>query len=70
LHDLCIDEKEAFLEGYGLAPRDYAKIAAAVIALNILNYAPTIDEAIKAKNRPRLEALKARLHGTLDLHSL
>jgi hygromycin-B 4-O-kinase len=69
LHDLCIDEKEAFLEGYGLAPRDYAKLALGVKTLNILNYAPTIDEALKTKNRARLDSLRARLHGALD-HTL
>ena len=70
LHDLCIDEKEQFLEGYGLSPREYSDIACGVKTLNILNYTPTIDEAARAKDRRRLEALRVRLHGDFDLHSL
>lgn len=70
LHDLCIDEKEAFLQGYGMAPRQYTRIAAAVKALNILNYAGTIQEALNTKNQGRLDELRARLHGAFDLHSL
>jgi aminoglycoside phosphotransferase (APT) family kinase protein len=70
LHDLCIDEKEAFLEGYGLSLRQYSAIAPAIKTLNILNYTGAIEEAIAARNRRRLDALRARLHGAFDLHSL
>jgi hygromycin-B 4-O-kinase len=70
LHDLCIDEKEAFLEGYGLSPREFARFATTVKTLNILNYADTIKQAVASKNRRKLETLRARLHGALDLHSL
>lgn len=70
LHDLCIDEKEAFLEGYGMSPREYERIAAATKTLNILNYTGAIEEAIATKNTHRLEELRARLNGAFDLHSL
>ena len=70
LHDLCVDEKEAFLDGYGISPREYSRNAAAIKALNILNYAGAIQEAIATKNERRTEQLRARLHGALDLHSL
>lgn len=70
LHDLCIDEKEAFLEGYGMSPREYGRIAPALKTLNILNYAGAIEEAIAAKNTRRLDHLRARLNGAFDLHSL
>jgi aminoglycoside phosphotransferase (APT) family kinase protein len=70
LHDLCIDEKEAFLQGYGIAPREYARCASAVKTLNILNYFGAIEDAIANKNRRRLEELRARLNGAFDLHSL
>ena len=70
LHDLCIDEKEAFLEGYGISPREYSRLAAAIKTLNILNYFDAIEHAIRAKNRRRLEHLRARLQGAFDLHSL
>lgn len=70
LHDLCIDEKEAFLEGYGMSPRTYGRYAQAIKTLNILNYFGAIEEAAAAKNRAKLEALRARLQGAFDLHSL
>jgi hygromycin-B 4-O-kinase len=70
LHDLCIDEKEAFLRGYGISPREYSRLAPAIKTLNILNYAGAIEESIATKNQRRLEELRARLHGTFDLHSL
>jgi aminoglycoside phosphotransferase (APT) family kinase protein len=70
LHDLNIDEKEAFLEGYGMAVKDYAEVAKWVKVLNLLNYAPTIEKAVKAKDRSKLESIRARLHGAFDLHSL
>jgi hypothetical protein len=38
LHDLPIDEKEAFLEGYGLSGKEVSAAAPAVKASNIKNY--------------------------------
>jgi aminoglycoside phosphotransferase (APT) family kinase protein len=70
LHDLWIDEKEEFIEGYGISPHEYRAYAAGVKTLNILNYAPTIEHAARKKNRARLERLRARLHGAFELHSL
>jgi aminoglycoside phosphotransferase (APT) family kinase protein len=70
LHDLCIDEKEAFLEGYGISSRDYERLSGAIKTLNILNYSGAIEDAIEHKNRHRLEQLRARLNGAFDLHSL
>jgi hygromycin-B 4-O-kinase len=70
LHDLSIDEKEAFLDGYGVSVREYARLAPAVKTLNILNYFNVIEHAIRTKDRARLEQLRARLHGAFDLHSL
>lgn len=70
LHDLCIDEKEAFLQGYGLSPKQYSRIAGAIKTLNIINYAPAIEEALRLKNQPRLDELRARLQGAFDIHSL
>jgi hypothetical protein len=38
LHDLSIDEKEAFLDGYGLSGKEVSAAAPAVKAFNIVNY--------------------------------
>jgi hygromycin-B 4-O-kinase len=70
LHDLCMDEKQAFLEGYGLSPREFTRIAPALKVLNILNYTGAIEEAARLKKRDQLDSLRARLHGAFDLHSL
>ena len=70
LHDLSIDEKEAFLQGYGMSPNQFSRIAAAIKTLNILNYTGAIEEALNTKNQRRLDELRARLHGAFDLHSL
>lgn len=69
LHDLCIDEKEAFLQGYGMAPKQFSRISAAIKTLNILNYAGVIEEALRTKNRRRLDELRARMQGAFDLIS-
>ena len=61
LHDLGIDEKEAFLEGYGLSPLRYRRLAAQVRTLNLLNYAPVVALALDRRDRTtgRLAAASA-----------
>ena len=68
LHDLSIDAKQAFLEGYGLAPREVIAMAPSLHALNIINYAPAIARA--SGNKSQLEQFRLRLSGALDLHAL
>ena len=67
LHDLGPDDKEAFLEGYGLTPARFARIAPAVRALNILNYAWAMRQGLEEGQRERVAWLKARLRGVFDL---
>ena len=68
LHDLSIDAKQAFLEGYGLTPKEMIDIAPSVRALNIINYAPAIERA--ASDKGKLEHYRVRLSGALDLYTL
>lgn len=70
LHDLSMDEKEAFLEGYGMKLKDYMEIAPAVKTFNILNYAGAVGIALEQKDRAKLDSFEARLNGTFDLYSL
>jgi len=70
LHDLGIDEKQAFLEGYGITPKDFDKISPTIKALNVLHYAPIVAKAVKAKDRPALARFQQRLNASLDLFSL
>jgi hygromycin-B 4-O-kinase len=70
LHDLSIDEKQAFLAGYGLPERRVAEIAPAMKAINLVNYAPKIEELAEARDGVTLEQYRTRLSGALDLYSL
>ena len=69
LHDLSVDEKENFLQGYGIAPARLCSIAPALKALNIVNYAPEIERRAGGKDSNHLRWLHARLSGALDLYS-
>ncbi len=67
LHDLGVDEKEAVLAGYGMAPKDFAQVLPFVRCFNMLNYAPTVRRAAEKKDKDRLAWLRLRLAGELDL---
>ena len=68
LHDLSIDAKQAFLDGYGLSSKDIIAMAPMMRALNIINYAPAVARA--ANNKAKLEHFRTRLSGALDLYTL
>jgi hygromycin-B 4-O-kinase len=70
LHDLSIDEKHLFIEGYGLSHADVEDIAPLMKAFNILNYASTIKHAAEKQDHKTLAECRLRLHGCLDLFSL
>jgi aminoglycoside phosphotransferase (APT) family kinase protein len=70
LHDLWIDAKEAFLEGYGLSPIELEEISPAMKAFNLLNYAPILEDLAEEGDRATLEQYRARLAGALDLYSV
>jgi Ser/Thr protein kinase RdoA (MazF antagonist) len=70
LHDLSIDEKQAFLEGYGLERPKIIAMAPLIRALNVINYAPEIERMAEAKDSAKLEQYKTRLGGALDLYCL
>ena len=70
LHDLTVDEKQVFLEGYGLDLRQYMRMAPCIQALNILNYSGVVTRAFERKDAAKLLVLRARLNGAFDLFSL
>lgn len=70
LHDLSVDDKQFFLEGYGIPPKEYAKIVVAIKALNLINYAPIIEDLAKGKDKHTLDFYRLRLSGDFDLYSL
>ena len=70
LHDLSIDAKQKFLEGYDLDVEEFKKRAFSLTAFNIINYIPDLQIMINKKDTKTLELYKLRLDGSLDLFSL
>jgi aminoglycoside phosphotransferase (APT) family kinase protein len=70
LHDLTIDEKQEFLLGYSLPSKKLTDIAPVIKALNLINYAPFVEQFANLNDKARLEQYKLRLSGALDLYSL
>jgi aminoglycoside phosphotransferase (APT) family kinase protein len=70
LHDLGIDQKEAFLRGYGIKPKDFQEISPMVRVLNVLHYERVVRHAVKDKDADGVARLKQRLSGALDLYWL
>ncbi len=70
LHDLSIDEKQEFLDGYGVRGKKLIEVAPAIKALNLINYAPEIEHLAESKDLSRIEQYRARFSGALDLYSL
>ena len=70
LHDLSIDNKQKFLEGYGMDFKEFNRMAYALTAFNVINYIPALQQIIEAKDAVQLEFYKLRINGALDLFSL
>jgi aminoglycoside phosphotransferase (APT) family kinase protein len=67
LHDLNADEKEAFLDGYGLTPQAYAKTLPFLRAINTVNYGRYVEQMLQRKESGRLGWYRARLQGQFEL---
>lgn len=68
LHDVGVDDKEAFLEGYGMKPKQFSETLAFLRCFNMLNYANAVRSAAEKKKHERLAWLRLRLAGELDLY--
>ncbi len=68
LHDLTVDQKEAFLLGYGVTAGGLSEMAPVIKALNVVNYVDEI-ERLAAESPARLDRYRSRLCGDLDLYS-
>jgi aminoglycoside phosphotransferase (APT) family kinase protein len=68
LHDLTIDEKQAFLQGYGYGPRGLTKSIGYMRLLNALNYAPHIAAMAERGEKTRLNWHRARFAGDFNLY--
>jgi aminoglycoside phosphotransferase (APT) family kinase protein len=70
LHDLSIDEKDLFIEGYGLDPRQVQEMSPLIKAFNIVNYSNAIAHAAETGDHKSLAQFRLRLSGAFDLYSL
>lgn len=70
LHDLGIDEKQAFIDGYGLGPEQLEQMMPLIKVFNILNYQSALAAAIEQNDQKKLSETSLRLNGILDLFSL
>ena len=70
LHDLSIDEKHLFLEGYGLGLTQAEEMSPLIKAFNIVNYSNAIAGAAETGDHKSLAEFRLRLSGALDLYSL
>jgi len=70
LHDLGIDGKQLFIDGYGIANKRFVEIAPFVKAFNLLNYTDSINGAVAAKDKVTLERMRMRFAGAFDLYSV
>jgi aminoglycoside phosphotransferase (APT) family kinase protein len=70
LHDLAIDEKHLFIEGYGLRAEQLEEMAPLIKAFNIINYASAVGLAVETEDHKSIAEFKLRLRGVLDLYSL
>lgn len=70
LHDLGVDEKEAFLKGYGMAPNHAIQLASGWAALNVAMYSGFVEQAHQAGDEEKLGWFRARMAGTFDLYSV
>ena len=69
LHDLSIDEKQLFIDGYGLSNEQMTEMAPLIKAFNIINYANAVERAVEVRDNKMLAEFKLRLSGSLDLYS-
>lgn len=70
LHDLTIDGKDAFVEGYGLDHDHLVSITPALVALDMLHYAPFADAAARAGDDSLLRRYRRRFARAYDLYSI
>ncbi len=70
LHDLGIDEKQLFLEGYGIKPKKMADALPLIKAFNMLNYTQEAERLAAKNDKRSLDMLRMRFSGAFDLYSI
>lgn len=70
LHDLGIDEKQAFLEAYGITPEEAIELSPCWTALNVALYSDHVMQAAENTDSVALGWFRARLSGAFDLYAV
>lgn len=70
LHDLSIDEKHLFIEGYGLDSSKVEEMSPLIKAFNVINYSNAVEHAVANGDHKGVAEFRLRLNGGLDLYSL
>ena len=70
LHDLSIDDKHLFIDGYELDNEQMTEMSPLIKAFNIINYSIPIERAVEVRDHKMLGEFRLRLNGALDLYSL
>jgi aminoglycoside phosphotransferase (APT) family kinase protein len=70
LHDLGIDEKQEFINGYGIKPKKLEEAAPFIKAFNLLNYVDEINRVKASKDKKAMDQLRMRFNGLFDLYSI
>jgi hygromycin-B 4-O-kinase len=68
LHDLNVDEEEAFLDGYGMRTEDVPKFAPVWRLFNAINYVPEVERLLRRRDQSGLERIRNRFRGALGLY--
>jgi aminoglycoside phosphotransferase (APT) family kinase protein len=69
LHDLSIDQKDAFIDGYGLDDQSLLSLGPVLASLNILHYAPFAEAASRDGDGGQLQRYRRRFARLYDLYS-
>lgn len=67
LHDLWVDQAQAFLDGYGMEQAEVQAAAPLWRLFNALNYVPEVTRALQESDTETLERIRTRFSGALDL---
>jgi hypothetical protein len=67
LHDLWVDQIEAFLDGYGMSADQVRAHMPVWRLFNALNYAPEVQHPANSGDEQGLERIRVRFSGAFDL---
>lgn len=70
LHDLSIDQKDAFIDGYGLDDDALHSLGPVLAVLNVLHYAPFAAAAARESDHKSMQRYRRRFGRLYELYSI